>query len=92
MIPKAIAALERYGHQVVIGNELHRRKYEIVFVSRSEDDNDSKDPALTTRYPNGIVASWLKLPEDEVNAGREIEADIVKELVRRHTKWIEKGK
>jgi phosphopantothenate---cysteine ligase (ATP) len=33
LIPKAHAALERYGHQIVIGNMLHNRKYEVVFVS-----------------------------------------------------------
>lgn len=27
-------ALERYGHQVVIGNDLNRRKFEVLFVSR----------------------------------------------------------
>ncbi|KAF8314054.1 DFP-domain-containing protein [Clavulina sp. PMI_390] len=33
LIPKARASLERYGHQVVIGNMLHTRKWEVVFVS-----------------------------------------------------------
>ncbi|KAF9514300.1 hypothetical protein BS47DRAFT_885490 [Hydnum rufescens UP504] len=33
LIPKAHAALERYGHQIVIGNMLHNRKHEVVFVS-----------------------------------------------------------
>jgi phosphopantothenate-cysteine ligase len=34
LIPKARAALERYGHQVVIGNDLHTRKMQVVFVER----------------------------------------------------------
>ncbi|KAF8162485.1 DNA/pantothenate metabolism flavoprotein [Mycena galopus ATCC 62051] len=34
LIPKARAALERYGHQVVIGNELHTRKWQVIFVER----------------------------------------------------------
>jgi len=34
LLPKARQALERYGHQVVIGNDLHRRKFEVVFVSK----------------------------------------------------------
>ena len=76
----------------MIGNELHRRKYEIVFVSRTEDDSEATDSAQVTKYPNGIMSTWLNLDEKEVNAGREIEAEIVSELVRRHTKWIEKGK
>ncbi|KAJ9124820.1 hypothetical protein QFC24_003189 [Naganishia onofrii] len=32
LIPKAQKALERYGHQVVVGNDLHRRKLEVVLV------------------------------------------------------------
>jgi hypothetical protein len=39
LIPKARAALSRYGHQLVIGNELHRRKYEVVFVERADYGN-----------------------------------------------------
>ena len=38
LIPKARGALERYGHQVVIGNDLHRRKQEVVFVTPSHED------------------------------------------------------
>jgi len=34
LIPKSRAALSRYGHQLVIGNELHNRKHEVVFVER----------------------------------------------------------
>jgi phosphopantothenate-cysteine ligase len=34
LIPKSQAALSRYGHQLVIGNDLHKRKYEVVFVER----------------------------------------------------------
>ena len=32
LISKARAALERYGHQIVIGNDLATRKFEVVFV------------------------------------------------------------
>jgi len=38
LIPKARGALERYGHQVVIGNDLHRRKQEVVFVTPAHED------------------------------------------------------
>ncbi|KAK1927099.1 DNA/pantothenate metabolism flavoprotein [Papiliotrema laurentii] len=36
LIPKSRAALSRYGHQLVIGNDLHKRKYEVVFVERKQ--------------------------------------------------------
>ncbi|KAJ7099986.1 DNA/pantothenate metabolism flavoprotein [Mycena belliarum] len=60
LIPKARAALERYGHQVVIGNDLHTRK------------------------------SWLRIAADGAAAihAKEIEEDIVSELLRRHEAWI----
>ena len=38
----------------------------------------------------GAEDTWLRLDEAAVEAGKEIEEDIVAELVRRHTRWIEK--
>ncbi|KIY47499.1 phosphopantothenate-cysteine ligase [Fistulina hepatica ATCC 64428] len=79
IIPKARAALERYGHQVVIGNELHNRKYQVVFVTPSEA---------------GFSETWLRInPETHpitasLHHVKEIEEDIVAELVRRHDDWL----
>jgi phosphopantothenate---cysteine ligase (ATP) len=88
LIPKACAALERYGHQVVIGNDLNRRKYEVVFVSRRNaftkkpEDDDS-----------GFQKSWLRINPSSFSSNplhvKEIEEDIVTELVGRHQTWIE---
>jgi phosphopantothenate---cysteine ligase (ATP) len=80
-VPKARAALERFGHHLVIGNDLHRRKYEVVFVSRGHPDTASSDVATT----------WLRISPDAVNArghAKEIEEDIVEELTKRHQAWI----
>lgn len=80
LIPKARNALERYGHQIVVGNELNRRKYEVVFVERTSD-GDFKE-------------SWIKLDPQQDNsvlgkAGeKEIEEDIVRNLEERHEQWI----
>ncbi|TFK46846.1 DNA/pantothenate metabolism flavo protein [Heliocybe sulcata] len=73
LLPKCRQALERYGHQVVIGNDLNRRKFEVVFVS--PNDGTFKE-------------SWLLLSEKDVRT-REIEEDIVRELVRRHQAWTD---
>lgn len=99
MVPKARAALERYGHQVVIGNDLMRRKHEVVFVSRkalpplppgAEPDSAAADPAEDT-----FVESWLRIDvptaSPTTNQVKEIEEDIVAELVRRHERWVEEG-
>ncbi|OCF39027.1 phosphopantothenate-cysteine ligase, partial [Kwoniella heveanensis CBS 569] len=48
LIPKARAALSRYGHQLVIGNELHRRKYEVVFVERTSSSSSDQVPSKGT--------------------------------------------
>ena len=37
LIPKSRAALERYGHHLVIGNILTTRKHEVVFIQKSSE-------------------------------------------------------
>ncbi|QRV96605.1 hypothetical protein RhiJN_24623 [Ceratobasidium sp. AG-Ba] len=79
LVPKARAALERYGHQVVIANRLDNRKFEVIFVTRADDGPDSKAPTFgeeTVRLREG---------------GIEIEEDIVAKLVESHDRWIQGG-
>jgi len=73
LVPKARGAIERYGHQVVIANDLNRRKYEVVFVSKSNGQ---------------VLEEWLQLSQAEVEGGREIEAEIVIRLMNLHEAWI----
>ncbi|KAG8903865.1 hypothetical protein FRC01_008953 [Tulasnella sp. 417] len=87
LIPKARAALERYGHQVVIANDLHRRKFEVAFVSRTPTAPSSPGTSADVEF----VEEWLTLPTEEVDAGKEIEVDIISRLVALHAAWIEKG-
>jgi len=92
LIPKAQAALERYGHQVVIGNDLALRKQEVVFVeparagSAGERAYTHQWLRLSELYPNGTQTGG-KGKGGEV----EIEEDIVRELSTRHQRWIEQG-
>ena len=78
LIPKARQALARYGHQVVIGNDLHRRKFEVVFVGPKAGGDSAE-----TVYEE----SWLRIDLVQ-NPLKEIEEDIVAELVNRHELWI----
>ncbi|KAK7685914.1 hypothetical protein QCA50_010721 [Cerrena zonata] len=82
LIPKAQGALQRYGHQVVIGNDLHRRKFEVVFVSPNPKSSAADNAKLT------FVETWIKI-DLALEPHREIEEDIVAELVKRHAAWIQ---
>jgi phosphopantothenate-cysteine ligase len=77
LIPKAQAALERYGHQVVIANDLNRRKYEVAFVSRK----------TASDLPAKFEHSWLRI-DTTVDPKKEIEEDIIEELVKRHIDYL----
>ncbi|WVN85938.1 uncharacterized protein L203_101095 [Cryptococcus depauperatus CBS 7841] len=79
LIPKSRAALSQYGHQLVIGNDLHRRKYEVVFVERavpshapslSESAHGHGDSILTATSPGleeEYQETWLRL--DDIKQG-----------------------
>ncbi|SPO28697.1 related to CAB2 - probable phosphopantothenoylcysteine synthetase [Ustilago trichophora] len=107
LIPKAVGALQRYGHQLVIGNDLNRRKFEVVFVERK-----ASNVAPSTQRPSDSIsvdgeeftATWMRLAADgsssipgtaEGGGGkggeRELEEDIIRELCSRHEQWIAKS-
>ena len=81
IIPKARHALARYGHQVVIGNHLHRRKFEVVFVSPKS--RPPGDRAESVEYEE----TWHRVDLAQ-DSQKEIEEDIVSELFKRHEQWI----
>jgi len=77
----------------VIGNMLHTRKYEVVFVSRRKASTQGKEKEEGPSSIDTFEERWLriKIPDDDPVPGfpiKEIEEDIVEELVRRHTEWI----
>ena len=88
LIPKARGALARYGHQVVIGNDLHRRKFEVVLVTPASGEPVQENASLPDAPldPALFRESWIRI--DLVEAPqKEIEEDIVRELVQRHREW-----
>lgn len=89
-------ALERYGHQVVIGNELHTRKYQVVFVERIEGSATGPEEKVlggneeTYEGSNSVskyTEQWVKLRGQD----GEIEKIMIELLVKRHDRWIENG-
>ena len=105
LIPKAVAALQRYGHQLVIGNDLNRRKFEVVFVER--DSNNTCSPSTSQTQPRRPIdrvnvdgqhftATWMRLSDSVTEGGgkggeKELEEDIIRELCTRHQQWIAKA-
>jgi len=100
LIPKARQALERYGHQVVIGNDLHRRKFEVVFVSKKPlpslppgIEQTSEAVGRAAELSNSFHEMWLRIDiQETLHPGfpvKEIEEDIVLELVKRHGEWVD---
>ncbi|UZJ57128.1 hypothetical protein CBS101457_006448 [Exobasidium rhododendri] len=91
LIPKARAALERYGHQVVVGNDLNRRKFEVVFVERKEGI-DETGPSFQEKWlrleEGGGVGVGSGSSHEHKREEKEIEEDIVRELQARHERWI----
>jgi len=76
IIPKARTALERYGHQIVIGNSLIERKHEVVFVEPHGEE--------WLRIREGEKGAGGEI--------KEIEEDIIKKLVGLHDRYIENKK
>ncbi|KAH7335975.1 DNA/pantothenate metabolism flavoprotein [Rhizoctonia solani] len=79
LVPKARAALERYGHQVVVANRLDNRKYEVIFVTRADNGPGSGNPKFKEET--------VRLKDDN----SEIEEEIVKKLAVSHDQWIDGG-
>lgn len=74
LIPKARVAIERYGHQIVVGNLLTTRKHEVVFVTKDEEN--------WLRIPQAA-------PMAADGANHEIEEDIIEHLTQLHEKWAD---
>jgi len=103
LIPKSRGALETYGHQVVVGNDLNRRKFEVVFVFKTVSIKvaSAKDVTLASPHENPIelpdgtilpvhfTEEWVTLPQSDVESGKEIEEEIIRRLVEMHNDWVE---
>lgn len=78
---------------MVIGNDLHRRKFEVVFVSKETLPPSRADETQhsTANLSESFVEYWLRIDIPDANPGvhvKEIEEDIVSELLTRHAEWI----
>jgi phosphopantothenate-cysteine ligase len=103
LVTKAEQALDRYGHDLVIGNLLTTRKWEVIFVVKGEGERWIRVPksrrskSFSGREDLVGKAEGRKEEDSPVNLeggtvteGIEIEGMIIPELVAEHTARIEK--
>lgn len=96
---KAKYALERYSHNLVIGNLLSTRKWEVVFVSPTRPDKWIRVPSVQTAAGHKRTISETEkekpldpstLPEGDPEV--EIESIIIPALKEVHTAHITEAK
>lgn len=90
----------------MIGNELHKRKAEVVFVERPLHGKSGGDAGLTGALtpplaeegdkqigtPAKFIETWLRLSELAPDRPDvEIEEFIISSLLQRHNEWIAAG-
>ena len=103
LVTKAEQALDRYGHDLVIGNLLATRKWEVVFIIKGDGERWIRVPkSRRSKSFSGIEdlvgkAEGRKEEDSPVNlerrtgtGGIEIESMIIPELVAEHTARMEK--
>lgn len=106
LVTKAEQALHKYGHDLVIGNLLTTRKWEVVFVSNAGERWIRVPKAKRSRSVSGIEElvgkadkkedringdEQLDLSGGEVREGMEIESLIIPELAAIHRQRIQTG-
>lgn len=77
LLEKAQGALDKYGHQLVIGNLLQTRKKEVIFISPDHRDGQ------WIKVPEKEDSD-----KDGSNEVPELESLIVPEISRRHDEWM----
>jgi phosphopantothenate---cysteine ligase (ATP) len=101
VVSKAQQSLHRYHHDLVIGNLLTTRKWEVVFISKEGERwirvpraRRSKSFSGVENLVGKIEGKMEETPidpnDDSVIEGLEIESLIIPELVAIHTERIEK--
>lgn len=102
LVSKAEQALHKYGHDLVIGNLLTTRKWEVVFVTAGEERWLRVPKAKRSRSISGIeelvgraekktapTSGEADLTGGEVKEGMEIESLIIPELAALHSQRIQ---
>ena len=106
LISKARQALQKYGHDLVIGNLLTTRKWEVVFITKDEHERERwirVPKGRRSKSFSGVekligqaegredIDGEVNLAEETPEGGVEIESLIIPELVKMHNRRIVEG-
>lgn len=102
LVSKAEQALSKYGHDLVIGNLLTTRKWEVVFITKGQERWIRVPKAKRSRSVSGIEElvgkadkrgrnEEIDLNGGEVREGLEIESLIIPELADLHRQRMSGG-
>lgn len=95
---KALRALQRYGHQLVIGNILKTRKDRVTLYLKPFGQmlkNSGAKSSLNSKFEineENLVIRDILLDSTEESNGlelHEIEEKIVPEMIRLHSEWVD---
>ncbi|MBW0477221.1 hypothetical protein O181_016936 [Austropuccinia psidii MF-1] len=90
LIPKAKAALERYGHHLVIANELHSRKSAVLMISKDGSIESINFNPLNNYSEENRLEKLEKAPSDYHDDNViEIEELMINRLTALHNHWIQ---
>ncbi len=102
LLAKSTASLNRYGHQLVIGNILTTRKHKVVFVSHKLSSprhypKQASSLSLLDSTINGPSSNdhsrfdiqEITLSQTEMESGMDIETKMIQQIMRLHAEWIQ---
>ena len=89
LIKKSKMALNRYQHDLVIGNLLTTRKWEVVFVYPNQSEEWIRVPRTAAERAPENGSQELSTPNDQ---GLEIESLIVPNVIRVHSEFVQDNK
>lgn len=80
LIDKCKYALNKYNHQLVIGNLLDTKENEVIFIGKKFNDKISKNYGANTN---------LLIKNFELGNAKNIEEIIVPNVIELHKKWVD---
>lgn len=93
LIRKCKQALEKYDHQLVIGNLLQSRKEKVVFVKKDQHHHHHHHHQQQKQHQvaaddDDFKETWFRLSAEKLQKGASIESVFIPEVIKLHNQWI----